>query len=99
MVVALLPLIKSTDDVPVLMPRWKSQLDSILANQLLAGQSTTANLSTTPTVVFHSLGRVPNGWIITDLNAAAEVYRPSPMTNTTITLQASAPCTVQLWIY
>jgi hypothetical protein len=98
--VAQLPLIKNPDDINVVLPKWKSQLDPILATRLVTGRQVMGVvLSTTATVIYHKLDRLPIGWVLSDQNASAVVYRTAPMTPTTITLAASAPCSVSLWVY
>ncbi len=100
MVVSQLPLIRTAGDIPVLMPKWKSQLDPVLANFFSNGvQLTQVNLTTTPTVIPHTLGQVPKGWIVSDLNADSVVFRTAPLTSSNITLQATASCIVNLWVY
>jgi hypothetical protein len=100
MVVAQLPLIRTADALPVLMPKWKSQLDPVIANLLLNGQQINdVDLSTSDTVIPHNLGQVPQGWLLADQNTNATVFRTQPMTNSSITLQATSACTVNLWIY
>jgi hypothetical protein len=50
--------------------------------------------------VSHGLGRIPKGWIITDMDAAAIVIRSSSTErNKYLTLTASADTTISLWIY
>ncbi len=95
-----LPLIRVAADLPVSMPRWKSELDPILANLLLQGEQITGvSLTTTPTVIPHNLHQVPKGWLLADQNADAVVFRTAPMTNQSVTLQATAACVVNLWVY
>jgi hypothetical protein len=55
-------------------------------------------LTTSALKVPHQLGRTPRGFFVTDLNANAVVFRTGS-TDTTITLTASASCTVNLWVY
>lgn len=54
------------------------------------------------TVVNHKLpipiGRTPSGWAITDISAAATVFRVT-WTATTITLFASAGCSAQIEVW
>ncbi len=80
----------------------KAAFERLNRVQLLDGRAITGvELSTTPTAISHGLGRIPAGWIITDINAAATVHRVSTATERTryLTLTASAICTVNLWIY
>lgn len=97
---AQLPLVKTAEDIPVVLPRWKSLLDPVLATRLVTGrQIMQVALDTTPTVVYHLLDRTPIGWLLADIDAAAQVSRTVPMNSTTITLVATAPCNVNLWVY
>jgi hypothetical protein len=97
---AQLPLIRTAADIPILMPKWKSQLDPVIAGSIASGvQVSHVSLSNTPTVVPHTLGQVPKGWVVSDLSDNAVVYRASPMTSSSVTLVATAPCVVSLWIY
>lgn len=98
---AQLPLIKTSVDLPVLMPKWKSQLDPVLANilsngQLIQGIILAAN---TPLNINHSLGQLPNGWFPTDQTGFANLKRTQPFNTKTITLEASANTTISIWIF
>lgn len=54
----------------------------------------------TPKEINHGLGKPIRGWIITDINADANVYRSASTTpNSTFVLNASANCTVSLWVF
>jgi hypothetical protein len=98
--VSQLPLIRTSADLPVNAPRWKSLIDPMLANFFSNGvQLNQVALTTTPTIIPHTLGQVPQGWIVSDLNADAVVFRTAPLTSSTITLQATASCVVNLWVY
>jgi hypothetical protein len=39
------------------------------------------------------------GWMITDINAAAAIYRSAPLNNLTLTLNASAACIVNIGVF
>ncbi len=59
-------------------------------------------VAATATVINHKVNlgaaKTPNGWAITDINANATVKRTA-WDATTITLQASGACTVQLEVW
>jgi hypothetical protein len=74
-------------------------LGKITPIALLDGVSVTAVLANGSNVVTHKLGRTPKGWFLTDLNASATIYRSATFSSTTITLTASAACSVVLWIF
>jgi hypothetical protein len=82
-----------------------------LANQLFAGQtpqptgpfiggsilSGLSVLAASAVAFNHGLGRVPQVWTITDQGASAVVWRTA-WDATTITLQSSADCTINIWV-
>lgn len=80
--------------------KWASEIDPILRNQLLQG----ILLQNVPivsgvNVINHKLGRNQVGYIITDINAAATIYRSQPLNNLTLTLTSDAACVVSLWCF
>jgi hypothetical protein len=50
------------------------------------------------TKIEHQLNRQPLGWFPIDHTSSAVVYR-TDWSNKTISLQASADCTVDIWIF
>lgn len=92
-----LPLLK---DFSLMLTQWKSALDPILANPIILGtQLSTISLSTIATTVPHKLGRTQLGWFITDINAAATIFRTGDFNASNMVLTASAPCIVDIWVY
>lgn len=92
-----LPLLKSLD---LLQNQWKSILDPVVANPIVQGlQLSSIALTTSATTVPHTLGRVQQGWFITDYSAAATVFRTGSFNTTNMVLTASAPVTVAIWVY
>jgi len=81
--------------------RWKSELDPVIQSPLWQGNqiNSIALVASTPMVINHKLGRMMQGWIIVDKNAAAEVYRTQPFNSQTLTLESSANVTVNIWCY
>ena len=81
--------------------RWKALLDPVLANTILQGNqiSGVVLVANTPFVVNHLLSRQMIGWFITDQNANAQVWRTQPLNSKTLTLEASANVTVNIWCY
>lgn len=79
---------------------WKSQLDPILANNIINGsQLTNISLISGVTVINHLLSRKQQGWFITDIDGAAQVYRSQPFNDKTLTLTSDAPVIVNIWCY
>lgn len=70
-----------------------------LPSPFVGGQLLTAISlsSSTPKSINHGLGRQPVIWVLADITAAAEVYRTAWDTNS-ITLEATADCTVAIWV-
>ena len=96
-----LPYLQTNDkDLNRLQTQWKSILDPILALPILDGVLLKEiALINGATVVNHKLGRKPQGFIITDIDAGTQVYRSAPFNPLTLTLTAGAACTVSLWVY
>lgn len=55
-------------------------------------------VTTSSTSIDHKLGRQPIGWIITDKNALADVYRVS-WNDRVIILDSSATVTLNMWVF
>lgn len=92
-----LPLLKSLD---LLQNQWKSILDPIVANAIVQGsQLSGIQLTTAATTFPHKLGRKQQGWFITDINAAATIFRTGDFNTSNMVLTASAACTVDIWVY
>jgi len=49
--------------------------------------------------LIHKLGRVAQGWQIVDINAAATIFRNAAFNASTLTLRASATCTVKVRVW
>jgi hypothetical protein len=82
-------------------PKWAAALNAVLAVPLVSGQAISNIIlpATTPTVVYHSLDQIPNGWFLIDNTANAVIWRTQPFNSKSITLEASAKTTISIWIY
>ena len=80
--------------------KWASELNPLL-NQPQNNGILLKNISLIAgqTIINHRLGKKQQGWIITDINAAATIYRSQPLNDKTLTLTSSAPCTVNLQVF
>lgn len=80
--------------------RWKSLLDPILQNPL-NNVSILKNVSlvTGTNTINHLLGRVQQGWFLTDIDAAATIYRSADFNDKTLTLTSSANCVVSIGVF
>lgn len=96
-----LPLIISGDQsLDLIQTRWKSQLDPVLSNRLTQGLLLSqVAIVTGSNVINHLLDRNQQGWFITDINAAAQLYRSAPLNDKTLTLTSDAPCIISLWVF
>ena len=94
---------KLSTSLPIgqMMPLWAAQLNPLLANVLTQGQplNDVVLVANTPKTFNHGLGKNQTGFIVTDIQSAAIVYRTQPFNAQTITLEASANCTINLWVY
>lgn len=94
---AQLPLIDPTDK---LQQRWKSVLDPLLAKELTQGNLLqNISLLSGDNILSHRLGRMMTGWFVVDQNAGVTLYRSAALNDKTLTLNASAPVTVSLWVF
>jgi len=81
-------------------PILASTLNPIIANPTLSGHALLSiTLKTGTNTVNHGLGRLMQGFYITDVDAAVVPYRSQPMNASTLTLTCSAPVTINLWVY
>lgn len=82
--------------------RMTSQLSAIFsrlsADLFLSRQRLEISLPAGSKVIGHNLGRVPTGWMLSDVTAAATVYRVDWTANT-ITLNSSAICDANLEVW
>ena len=71
-------------------------LNPFVTGQWLKSQA----LANGTTKLSHSLGRLPQGWIITNVNGAATIYLASnSLTTTSLSLTSSAAVTVDIWVF
>ena len=83
-----------------MLTQWKSAIDPLVANPITQGQQLTGiALTTSATTVPHGLNRTQLGWFITDINAAATIYRTGAFNASNMVLTASAACTVNIWVF
>lgn len=81
--------------------KWSSILNPIISLPILNGNQLTNIIlaANVPTPINHLLQRMPQGWLLTDNTANAVIWRTAVMNNLTITLEASAPTTISLWVF
>lgn len=84
----------------LLQNRWSSIINPILANP--TNQTSLLNnieLSPGVNVINHKLGRKMQGWVLTDINGIANIYRSAAMNNLTLTLTSDATVTISLGVF
>lgn len=80
--------------------RWATELDPLLKNPLNQGvMIPNVSLINGVTVINHRLGRKQVGYIITDINAAAIIYRSQALNDLTLTLTSNAACQISIWCF
>lgn len=96
-----LPKILSEDQsLQLMQTKWASILNPLLAQPLSSMNILPSiTLVTGDNVVNHLLARKMQGWFITDINAAATIYRNAPLNAETITLNSSANCVINLAVF
>lgn len=84
----------------LMLTKWSSILNPVIANPL-NDVSFLKNiaLATGNNTVPHLLARMQEGWFITDINAAATIYRYKPLNSQFLYLNASAPVTVNIGVF
>lgn len=91
-----------TDDrvLRMLQTSWASDLNPILQIPFLNGvQLTNVSLINGVNSINHLLQRTQQGWWVTDINAAATLFRSAPFNSTTLTLTSNAACVANLWVF
>jgi hypothetical protein len=79
---------------------WSSQLTPWLKNPMGQGVYLEGvNLINGVTQIDSKLGRMMQGWMITDINGAATIYRSQPLNSKTLTLTSNAAVTVNLYVF
>lgn len=96
-----LPLFQSDDkNFSLMQSQWRAVLNPIIAIPMLQGlQLNDIVLNAGVNVINTRLSRKQQGWLITDIDASSQLFRSAPFNSQTLTLTASSPCTVSLWVY
>lgn len=97
-----LPIFQTSDQTLSLMEtKWASILNPVLSLPLNDKPSylTNITLASGNNVINHLLGATPQGWILTDVNAAVSIYRNAAFNSTTLTLNSSGAAIVSLIVF
>lgn len=84
----------------LMQTRWASEIDPVLKfppvqGILIKGVA----LKTGVNVINNLLSRMQQGYVIIDQDGPASIYRSQPLSSSTLTLTASAPCTIAIWMF
>lgn len=97
-----LPYLQSDSEVlNRLQTLWRQVLNPLIAVPMNNGiQLEGIVLTASTNVINHKLGRMQQGWVITDINnVATSIYRSQPFNDKTLTLTSSGAVTVNIWVY
>ncbi len=80
--------------------RWATILTPTLTSQIGQGHLiSNVALINGVTVINHLLGRKQQGYMISDQDGVASIYRSAPLNDKTLTLTSNAAVVVALWVY
>ena len=84
----------------LLQTRWKSILDPIIGNPT-TNMAVIENfvLVTGDNQIPHLLGRVQQGWVVTDIQGVANIYRNAPFNSNYLILNSSAGVTCSIGVF
>jgi hypothetical protein len=87
-------------ELSLLQTKWKSLLDPIAANPM-TNMSILQNvvLASGNNQIAHLLGQMQQGWVIVDIQGAANIYRNKAFNSTYLYLNSSAAVTVNLGVF
>lgn len=84
----------------LLQTNWAAIINPLIKNPISKGIFLPGVALVSGTnVINHLLGRKQQGWIVSDIDAVASIYRSEPLNNLTLTLNSSANCTVTLYVF
>lgn len=90
----------SSPELSKLQTTWATQLNPLISNPLAQAVAIkNVPLTTGINTINHLLGRNQQGWIVTDNQGTATVYRSAPFNNLTLQLTASANTTISLLVF
>lgn len=84
----------------LLQTSWKAALTPVIQNELNQGiLLDNISLVIGNNKINHLLTRMQKGWLITDINGAATIYRSAPLNDQTLTLNSTAAVVVSIWVF
>lgn len=84
-----------------MLTAWASQLNPVLANPLVQGVMITGIVlpANTDVTIPTTLGRMQQGWFVTDNIDNCNIWRTQPFNSQNMTLQSSGTTTISLWVF
>lgn len=81
-------------------PLWAQALNPVIANPLNTAQIlASVSLVMGDNIINHKLGRMMQGWFLTDVQGPATIYRSAAMNSTTLTLTSSAAVVANIGVF
>ena len=79
---------------------WAQQLNPVISNPITQSVLLTdVPIRSGVNVINHTLGRMMQGWIVTDINGGAQIYRTKPLNSLTLTLTSDLAATISLLVF
>lgn len=96
-----LPLVQTTDrNVNQLQQNIKQVIGPIISNPITSGALLTdISIVSGTNVINHGLGRMMQGWIISDVNSVVTLFRSQPLNDKTLTLTSNGTSTISLYVF
>lgn len=96
-----LPIFQSdSQPMTLLQTQWSQMINPVISLPQNQGvMLKEVELLTGTNIINHRLGRRPQGWMLTDISAAATVYRSFPFNDLTLTLTSSAAAVVNIYVF
>ncbi len=84
----------------LMQSKWSTELEPLLSNPVLLGNNLKEiNLINGVTIINHRLGRKMQGWVLTDVDGFASIYRSAPFNALTLALTSNAAVTVNIYVF
>lgn len=84
----------------LMLTKWSSALTPLLRNRLTDGNLiSNIKISAGVNTISHLLQRQQIGFIITDIDAPAQIYRSQPLNSLTLTLTSDVDCQISVWCF